>query len=1058
MPPTMTAKDNMLKWLLNNANASASSKNQHEHKDTTTLKSAASSSSAGETYADTADDRIIANVPVLPSRQDRTLLLRAVMAAADRIERDRTETAASRGGCENSATSSAPTATAAAAAAGPGWLQTQSSHHKNLSRQEKYRQRFKMVLQEELVPAAAFSLLLCDQNNPDQLVCVLANASLLDPNVYKMQDSFECIVLLLANIVLFYGETYNGYDARVRHVIKTACIDVLFQLLLQQLETTSDPSFFDEFETVGVIFESPAVASATAAVAASAQPQAAPVQPQSSSNGNSNASRNTRGKPPMNHSNMSTISDDGTDDYSVSVSVGLDNKVDRRQQHLRFLATRKFQAIERAIAEKIAMILLLTSSDEQQTSASVAVSVATSDEHPVAAASDEHPVAAASDEHPVAAASDEQTLVAATPFENMQIKMFNRKMLIRGLQITTVGALAGTIFALTGGLAAPAIAAWIGGIGLASGTTASAVMAVATTTHVVAAIFGAGGGGLAAYKMKKRTDGLTEFRLRREKHVQRGASQEESMLPQLHTCICVSGWLNDKSDFQRPWGIQPTDPPGENKVDLLKRFYTVYDPDQLGSFKEELKLRKKQEKGDFCWDVVFKEIEEKYGRNPNHLLPLDSTPREIEERSITKDQEAVINELLGRVVLTKHYVGNLDKIQEKQAKGPEETETETPKSGEDDDQQQIVSFTVDESSKTDTRQLDEIDTSSLGSCSQFTDDPKTTTPLDGISAQESVGSNDITPGAIAIGDSDSMIQADNDHASTSASTQTQTPATESKEADETIVVWDWNSLMGGDLHTLTWESDVLLRLCSIVTTMATEVTAQATKTALGATALGAIFAAVAIPSALLTASQLIDDPYQIVILRADAAGKELAKCLLLSDERRPVTLIGYSFGARVIISCLTELARYQEIWEMKHLMTELEWKYYKEANASNSSNDDLLEFAREPASIVADVICMGLPHVVDVQALSICRQVTGGRFVNCFNRNDWFLSLTFMCRAGAKICGTHPIEDVQDVENYNVTSLVKAHSTYGDSVPKILQLVGPCQSQSNDGGWEARPC
>ena len=43
------------------------------------------------------------------------------------------------------------------------------------------------------------------------------------------------------------------------------------------------------------------------------------------------------------------------------------------------------------------------------------------------------------------------------------------------------------------------------------------------------------------------------------------------------------------------------------------------------------------------------------------------------------------------------------------------------------------------------------------------------------------------------------------------------------------------------------------------------------------------------PSALATASKLIDDPYQIAVIRADAAGKELAKCLLQSDERRQVT-------------------------------------------------------------------------------------------------------------------------------------------------------------------------
>jgi hypothetical protein len=82
--------------------------------------------------------------------------------------------------------------------------------------------------------------------------------------------------------------------------------------------------------------------------------------------------------------------------------------------------------------------------------------------------------------------------------------------------------------------------------------------------------------------------------------------------------------------------------------------------------------------------------------------------------------------------------------------------------------------------------------------------------------------------------------------------------------------------------------------------MALEVAGQATKVALQYSVIGAIISAITIPIALLTASKFIDDPYQIVVIRADEAGKELAKCLLQSDEHRPVTLVGFSFGARVI--------------------------------------------------------------------------------------------------------------------------------------------------------------
>lgn len=183
---------------------------------------------------------------------------------------------------------------------------------------------------------------------------------------------------------------------------------------------------------------------------------------------------------------------------------------------------------------------------------------------------------------------------------------------------------------------------------------------------------------------------------------------------------------------------------------------------------------------------------------------------------------------------------------------------------------------------------------------------------------------------------------------------------------------------------------------------------QATKVALQYSVIGAIISAVAIPSALATASKLIDDPYQIVLIRADEAGKELAKCLLQSDERRPVTLVGFSFGARVIYSCLRELARQQDIWEetraRKSNTTEKEDEKKKSIRSSflykkKKTDDEVtFEYDREPASLVADVIFIGLPRAIDKKVLTSCRRVTGGRLVNCYTRNDWLLSLMFVAR------------------------------------------------------------
>jgi len=150
---------------------------------------------------------------------------------------------------------------------------------------------------------------------------------------------------------------------------------------------------------------------------------------------------------------------------------------------------------------------------------------------------------------------------------------------------------------------------------------------------------------------------------------------------------------------------------------------------------------------------------------------------------------------------------------------------------------------------------------------------------------------------------------------------------------------------------------------------------------------------------------LIDDPYQIVVIRTDEAGKELAKCILQSDERRPVTLVGFSFGARVIYSCLRELARQQDIWE--EVRAAKEHGTVEESKSSRSSfllkskknKDDLrFDYDREPTSLVGDVLFIGLPRAIDTKVLTSCRRVTGGRLVNCYTWNDWLLSLMFVAR------------------------------------------------------------
>lgn len=943
------------------------------------------------------DERTVALI--LPSKRDRLRLLRAVMVAADTIQAQRTAPVAQQQHCLTEQSSSSSSA----------------SPHTTCT---LYQQRLDRLLQEELVPAAARALLLLSENDGSsdefELVTVLAEAATLEWSSCHEKETEDtsvhwlaCIALLLSNFLLYGNVNVDGgYDSRIRHVFKTACVHILSQEMLKRYEKDENwKQYIDEFdESMGKIFDSPLRATASSkqqSSASSSEQQGATSLEEEDANVTDQKLEGLKEEEVVDflgdneekklepvlreeectedtgdQAGISTMCTEKATDTAqamtdIVTTVDLVSTSDPIQSRIMFIATRKFEAIEREIATDIFRAL---SSLREQGKRNEQVEL-----------------------------SEEER------------RKVTRKNVIRGLQIGTVGVVAGTLFAVTGGLAAPALAAGIASIGAAASSTTVVTVAVLTTVKAAAAVFGVGGGGLAAYKMKKRTQGLSEFRIRREnieQNMYEGASDDRlrrgirNALPQLHTTICLSGWLRENykgADFQAAWGIQPTDPFIESKQELLKRHYAVHNPEKVKTCEADILSRRKRERKEFSWDIVWDELEKKYGYNPDHLLPLNVSGDAVASMSLSRQEQVTINDILVKAILTKQ----LDSCVWNPPASPSSMTTtcsSNPKSS-----------VKKEKSHHDSAKKSMIDASFEHSKS---DDVEQNLPREDSNQLSKEAEEELT-----LKREDSKLQA--------------------KEAEEELVVWDWQAIYGSDLHTITWETEILGNMCHIANTMTKQVTSQATRFALqNAAFVGAVLSAVALPSALMTAMQVIDDPYQIVILRADEAGKELARCLLQSDERRPVTLVGYSFGARVIFSCLVELARLQDLWEEARRQQGPSGAADPPVFDNVSQSDDVGGKSREPASIVEDVIFMGLPRVIDERMLGLARQVVGGRFVNCFTRNDWLLTLMFLCRGGTKTYGTHPVQNRRDIENYNVTNIVQAHSKYADAVPRILQLVG----------------
>jgi hypothetical protein len=118
-------------------------------------------------------------------------------------------------------------------------------------------------------------------------------------------------------------------------------------------------------------------------------------------------------------------------------------------------------------------------------------------------------------------------------------------------------------------------------------------------------------------------------------------------------------------------------------------------------------------------------------------------------------------------------------------------------------------------------------------------------------------------------------------------------------------------------------------------------------------------ASLTLPIVLTKLSYLIDNPWAVSLDRADAAGLILADSLIDRNlGARPITLVGFSLGSRVIFSCLRELAK------------------------------------RGGFGLVQNAYLFGSPVVIKKEEYLRARTVISGRFVNGYAGNDWILGTT----------------------------------------------------------------
>jgi len=162
----------------------------------------------------------------------------------------------------------------------------------------------------------------------------------------------------------------------------------------------------------------------------------------------------------------------------------------------------------------------------------------------------------------------------------------------------------------------------------------------------------------------------------------------------------------------------------------------------------------------------------------------------------------------------------------------------------------------------------------------------------------------------------------------------------------------------GDIYSLLWEPDVLCSIGDTIRILATEALTQGLQQVLAATFLTTLMAGLSLPIVLSKLSYLIDNPWSVSQDRADAAGLILADSLVDRNLGvRPITLVGFSLGARVIFSCLRELAN------------------------------------KGAYGLVHNVYLFGSPIIAKQEEYLRVRAVISGRFVNGYATNDWIIGV-----------------------------------------------------------------
>lgn len=220
--------------------------------------------------------------------------------------------------------------------------------------------------------------------------------------------------------------------------------------------------------------------------------------------------------------------------------------------------------------------------------------------------------------------------------------------------------------------------------------------------------------------------------------------------------------------------------------------------------------------------------------------------------------------------------------------------------------------------------------------------------------------------------------------------------------------WRILSSSHSEVFALRYELEALMNLGNSISAMVSSAAWGYAKSEMIKHTIFAELTAALWPIAILKIGRVVDNPFSIAKTRSDKAGELLADALINKAQgERPVTLVGYSLGARVVYSCLMSLAR------------------------------------RKAFGLVESAVLVGSPCPSTTGDWRVMRSVVASRLVNVYSENDYVLG--FLYRTSSiqyGVAGLQKIEGLPGIENVDVSETVSGHLRYRYLVGAILKKIG----------------